>query len=397
MKNILVVTYWSFDSPLITTYTLPYVQIINEQLETGSKIYLVTISPKNKSSRELAEFKEKLSRQNIHVLNYSYQSFGFVMSMRIIHLLANLISVIVKSKIKVIHCWCTPGGAIGYLLSKITGRPLILDSFEPHAESMVESGTWKKNSVANRVLFSLEKKQLLKAKAVIYTTETMPEYVKDTYGIVKENTFVKPACVDLALFDPYSARVHEIENFKADAIVCVYAGKFGDMYLEKEVFDFFVVAARFWGSRFQVLLLTNHTHDEIESYCKLSGFDKSRLVQLYVPHDKVASYMSLATFGICPIKPIPAKKYCTPIKNGEYWAMGLPVVITKNISVDSDIISKEDIGYVLQALNEDEYLKAVQKINSLMSAPGLKEKIRQVAIDTRSFTIAESVYRQIYE
>jgi glycosyltransferase involved in cell wall biosynthesis len=396
MKNILVLTYWSFDTALITTYTVPYVQIINEQLKPGSKIFLVTLSPASKSKSDLATFSERLRAQNIHVVNYTYRRFGGVMLFKMLYILADLLFLIVKNRVSFIHCWCSPGGAIGYILSKLTGKTLILDSCEPHAECMVESGTWKKGGLAYRLLSYLEKRQLEKADSVIYTTPTMPAYIKSKYGIEKDHHFVKPACVDLSLFDPYTLERPRLPGMPDDAIICVYAGKFGDMYLDKEVFDFFTVASRKWGSRFRVLLLTNHTRTETEKLCAASGFDKDRVVQLFVPHHQVPTYMSLATFGICPLKPIPSKKFSTPIKNGEYWAMGLPVVITKDISVDSDLITKENIGYVLADLTEAEYLNAIEKIDSLLNTPGLKERIRKVAISNRSFTLAEAVYRQIY-
>jgi hypothetical protein len=106
--------------------------------------------------------------------------------------------------------------------------------------------------------------------------------------------------------------------------------------------------------------------------------------------------MNLADFAICPVKPVPTKRYCTPIKDGEYWASGLPVVITKGISDDSDIIAQHDIGFVLQNLQPDEYQKAISKIDLLMQTPGTREKIREVARQYRNFRIAEEVYRLIY-
>ena len=44
-----------------------------------------------------------------------------------------------------------------------------------------------------------------------------------------------------------------------------------------------------------------------------------------------------------PVKPVPTKRYCTPVKDGEYWALGLPVIITEGISDDSGIIRENGI------------------------------------------------------
>jgi len=107
----------------------------------------------------------------------------------------------------------------------------------------------------------------------------------------------------------------------------------------------------------------------------------------------------LGDFGITPVKPIPTKRYCTPIKDGEYWALGLPVVITKGISDDSDIIKKYKIGSVLEELNEKNYLKAIQEIDVLLknnTRMELYNKIRPIAEKYRNFDIAEKVYKEIY-
>jgi glycosyltransferase involved in cell wall biosynthesis len=396
--NILIVTYWSYQSALIKTYTLPYVDIIRQKLPAGSMVYLLTLTPASQSAEE--EYQrtyDELKARNIILVNFTYRRFGFAMVMKMMAILLFLLRFIYTKKIRVIHAWCTPGGAIGYVLSLITGRKLVLDSFEPHAESMRETGTWKKNSLAYRLLFKLEKLQLRRASHVICAAEGMIVHSQQTYGIVKDHYFVKPACVDLSLFNkehmPLPLSVSGIEK---DSVVCVYAGKFGDIYLSQEVFDFFRVAASFWGIRFKVLLLTNHTDEEIAGYCRVSGLAASCIIKKFVPHADVPKYMALGNFGICPVKSVPTKKYCTPIKNGEYWAMGLPVVITKDISVDSDLIAGEEIGYVLQNLSDGEYAHAVKKIDELIKSPGINKKIRKVAEQYRSFDIADRIYTTIY-
>ncbi len=397
-KNILIVTYWSYNSALIKTYTLPYIDIIKSKLSNDSTIYLLTLTAKSETALNEyeANYKE-LKQKNIQLINFTYSPFGFNMFVKMFGILLYLANFIYRKKVDVIHAWCTPGGAIGYVLSRLTGRPLILDSFEPHAESMLETGTWQKTGLAYRLLFILEKLQLKRAKHVICAAQGMILYSKSVYGISKENYFVKPACVDLNLFDPSgidsSLLIPGIDEI---SVVCMYAGKFGDIYLSGEVFDFFAVARSFWGEKFKVLLLTNQSDDEILKFCEGSGLPFQTIIKKFVPHNIVPSYMALSNFGICPVKPVPTKKYCTPIKNGEYWAMGLPVVITKDISVDSDLIEEYNIGYVLKNLTVKEYLNAVKKIDELLKTGSIHNKIRAVAEKHRNYSIANAIYSAIY-
>ena len=76
--------------------------------------------------------------------------------------------------------------------------------------------------------------------------------------------------------------------------------------------------------------------------------------------------------------------------------MGLPVVISPNISDDSGIIEKEGIGVVMNFANKDEYERALNRMVDIMNNPDLKKSIREVGEQYRSFKIAENVYKEIY-
>ncbi len=395
-KNILVVTYWSINNALIHTYTLPYLRQIASYLENDAKIYLVTLSePGTLNKTETVAFIQTLAKENIEVINFNYSPFGFKMLSTFLFLFPYLILVSLFKHVRAIHGWCTPGGAIAWTISLFSGKPLILDSFEPHAESMVESGVWKKKSVSFRILFLLEKLQLKRAKEVICATEGMIKHSQELYGIKKARYFVKPAGVDLHLFDP-DLRTTPVVPFELKHRVCVYAGKFGGIYLKEEVFDFFKAAYEFWNGNFSVLLLSHHTEQEIQHLCQLSGLDRQCVKLLHVNHKDVAAYLKLAHFAISPVKPIPSKLYCSPIKNGEYWAMGLPVVITDNISVDSQLIRENHIGYVLREFNSAEYTTCLSEIEKIIRTEHIGNKIRQIAREKRAFENSKSIYAAIY-
>ena len=130
------------------------------------------------------------------------------------------------------------------------------------------------------------------------------------------------------------------------------------------------------------------------------SIDKATIIKLFVPHNEVAKYMGLADFAISPYKPVPSKRYGTPIKNGEYWALGLPVVIPPNISEDSEIIEKNNAGAILHGFNNEAYKKAISQIDSLISNSSRNEvykMIRPLAEKYRNFSIAEKVYAEIYQ
>ncbi|MDP9046932.1 MAG: glycosyltransferase, partial [Bacteroidota bacterium] len=181
-------------------------------------------------------------------------------------------------------------------------------------------------------------------------------------------------------------------------IVCVYSGKLGGIYLEDEVFDFFKQCFLYWGEKFKIVLLTNTPQHIITDQLRRVLIPDNILIRKFVWHRDIPKYLSIADFALTPVKPVPTKRYCTPIKDGEYWAMGLPVVITSGISDDSEIIEKNNAGYVLKDLSDAEYLQAVVKIDELLkeNIKTLKPRIAGLAFKYRNFTIAEGVYRAIY-
>jgi glycosyltransferase involved in cell wall biosynthesis len=387
--HILVITYWKYDDALIQTYTLPYLKIIESIASKDSKIYLLTLDPK---ARPISQVSSA-----IYNISKAYFPFGIKSLFEWIKNFVFLLKFIKRNKIQYVHCWCTPAGVAGYILCKLTGVKLVLDSFEPHAEAMVENNTWKKQSLRYKLLIRFEKLQLKLANDVICAAEGMVAYSQKKYNIIKENYYIKPACVDFSKFESAKKDLKLLSGLTEEDIICIYAGKFNGIYLEKEVFDFFAIAHSYWGNKFKIVLLTNEPKEKIDQYCVNSNLDPGIINLKFVPHSEVPKYMALGDFGICPVKPVPTKQFCTPIKNGEYWAIGLPVVITKNISEDSDIIKLNDIGYVLSELTNEEYMNAVLKIESLLlTKEKLKNKIIEIAKKHRSFEIAEKIYISIY-
>ena len=80
--------------------------------------------------------------------------------------------------------------------------------------------------------------------------------------------------------------------------------------------------------------------------------------------------------------------------------MGLPVVISPNISDDSDIIIQNKIGIVINLQQTENMAEAVRQMDLLLQTcdrKTLQEKIFGVAKQYRSFDIPRRIYPAIYE
>jgi len=391
-NRILFLTQWQFADPLVQTYTLPYVGIIRKI--TSCYPYVVTIN----KDKNLIGVKRKDGIISIEIPSGKRFFFlGWLIN------IASLRKIIKKKKIQTIHPWCTTAGAVGAILKILDKRlKLNIDSFEPHAEAMVENKTWKKSGLKYKVLFYLEKIETRMADHLIFAAPGMEKYIREKYKTIVVNYSVKPACIDLEAFSIKSVKNSELlqkYNLK-DKVMCTYAGKFGGIYLEDETFAFIRACENYWGSdKFRFLLLSNVSDEYVSLMLSKFNIQRSTFIKLFVPHQQVPLYIGLADFAICPVKPVSTKKYCTPIKDGEYWAMGLPVVITPNISVDSDIIKESGAGAILESFDEKGYTNAIKEIDSIIKGKGRTEiynQIRPLAEKYRNFNIAEEVYKKMY-
>lgn len=393
-RNILVITYWSFDDALVQAYTLPYLRLIREVLPQGSTIHLVTLE--KRAAPGVREVEPGLLVHAFRYVPFGARAFGMIADV-----LWSCLKLIRGHAIDTIHAWCTPAGMLGHFLSLLTGRPLIIDSYEPHAEAMVENGTWSRQGLAFRLLFWSERAQSRRARVLIAAAEGMKDYAARKYGVVNGPIHVKPACVDLGRFsfsdrkDPVLLKELGLEG----KLVGVYAGKFGGIYLDQEVFALIRVAREHWGERFHMLLLTSHTPAELSVYMEREGLPQGMFTVRFVPHAEVPRYMGLGDLAITPVRSVPTKRYCTPIKDGEYWALGLPVIITPDISDDSRIIAERGIGAVLTGLDDAHYKVALTRIDHLLQEHdrrALYDRIRPVAEEFRNYDRAKAIYQSIY-
>ncbi|MCH8329778.1 MAG: hypothetical protein IH946_00075 [Bacteroidetes bacterium] len=401
-KKIIALTYWSYKDALIQTYTLPYLKMISQAIGVDGTIYLLTLEQAHlrMSVEEKEEAKRMLGDLNIKLIAWPYAPFGFAGALRWMVYIFRLYGIIVSRGIGTIHAFCTPAGMIGHMLSVMTAKDLVLDSYEPHAESMVENGTWKEGSFVHRLLFSYERKQSKRAKAVIGTVAAMKDYAQERYNTTIREFYSKPACVDLEMFSTLNNADEELrKSLGLDGkVVCVYAGKLGGIYLDEEIFDIYKACFEVWGDRFRVLMLSNTPSKQLDSLAVKVGLDPKMIISRFVPFAEMPKYLRLADFAINPVKPVPTKKYCTSIKDGEYWAMGLPVMIPANISEDSALIKESGYGVVLKDLDKESIRDAVSEMKELLSQDReeLARKVRELAVEHRSFSIAESIYKKIY-
>ncbi len=402
--NILVLTYWSLNEPLTRSAVLPYLDMItdaNTRSETRFVLFTLEKERYALDQQETTQLKLRFSQQNVLWMPRPYFRFGFQAGFSWFKSLLLLRRVIREKNIDVIHAFGSPAGMAAHILHRWLKLPYVVDSYEPHARSMVENGSWRKKSPVFYLLKYFESKQAQHAKMVIATSEGMRQYCAEEYGHVPKSFTVKPACIDLDRFQIEGARPELKEALNIhEEVVGVYAGKLGGIYLKQETFDLFKACYDIWEGNFIALLLTDASMEEVTPLAQKAGLPLSALRMRFVDHDKVQHYLHLAHFAMNMVNPIPSKRFCTSIKDGEYWACGLPVIIPKDISDDSQIIAENGVGVVLEGFEREQLEFGAKEMKSLLAREGrekLAEKLRQIVHKYRSYDIARAAYSEVYE
>ncbi len=87
-------------------------------------------------------------------------------------------------------------------------------------------------------------------------------------------------------------------------------------------------------------------------------------------------------------------KFVSPIKNGEYWACGLPSVISEGIGDDSEIIKNSGCGIVLR--NGEVPKNGYKELMKLIASSD-KDQVVELARNFRSFSNSQVAYRQLID
>ena len=400
--KVLIISPWPLNDVLTQSYVVPYLKYIKHASESYFKSNTQIILCTWEKSCGARQRKIFLSQENLYV---SHQPLCLPRTLltsprRLWNSIASLSSLIFKSDFDVVHSWCATGAVWGFMISRLTGKPLVLDSFEPHADPMLECGIWSRHSLKYKFLKFLEIKSAKHANACLPVSKYMHEYVKKSYGFqLSIPSAIKPACVP----DSYFKTKLCINKYltKESPIRAIYIGKFGGLYLDEGFFKIAQCCFDIWADNFSLTILSCQDYEQIEQFANNADFDLSKALVQCVPHADIPYFLENSDFAILPLKSVPSRLCCTPVKTGEYWSHGLPILATKGISNDSEIIEKNDIGAVMNDITEDSIRSSLKRIGQLVSLRRsgceISEKIQQIGLRERGFHIAQSSYMSIYK
>jgi glycosyltransferase involved in cell wall biosynthesis len=155
-------------------------------------------------------------------------------------------------------------------------------------------------------------------------------------------------------------------------VVLVYAGKAGGWYLTAEMLAFVDSARRVLGPVSLLVLSPDAAH----RFPPPLGVP---VVHRRALRGEMPAFLSAADAGLSFISSTPSKAACSPVKNGEYLACGLPIVSTAGIGDYSDLLDSTRTGVIVRELSSHGYLAAAEALRGLLAEPGVRERCRRIA------------------
>jgi hypothetical protein len=390
--RIVYLGYWGANEGLSQATINPHLEIL-AGMDGVNEIHYISIE-RNIGGSYLVPDNPKISHHPFHSRNLSFRLFTKILD---IILLRNfLFKLISENEIDLIICRSSLAGVFGYFANKKFNIRYIVESFEPHADYMLELGIWSKWGLSYIMQTFWEKKQKRTAQWLIPVSYNYEKFLRSELSEYK-NISTVPCGVDpdLFLFDANKRnRIRNEIGIEVNATVGIYVGKFGGIYFDNQAFQIF--ADTFSAiDNFYLLILSSTESKHILDQLRKYKLPKERVFFDLVPHTKVPDYLSAADFAYSLINPSEFRKYCCPIKNGEYWANGLPILIPEDIGDDSLLVVENQCGLVFsskKSIGVNEFQSIIQMNNLNTRDSG---RIKQMAINYRGFNHVKNVYSTI--
>ena len=306
---------------------------------------------------------------------------------------ARAVSLSRSNHAEIVHGRTFIGGLVGRLVSWLVRSRFVFHNEGFYPDEQVDGGVWRAGSPAHRLASFIERGLYRSADGVIVLSERAKQELEDRPEIVARRTPVAkvPSCVDLDRFawrGPLAWR-------PGDELRLVYVGSIGFRYVFERVGEL-VSASLKRGQATRLRVLTPADASLVGARLVASGVPRAVWSAGRVPYPEMPAQLATQHAGVMVLTQGLSEHGCSPTKVGEYWAMGLPVVITPNISDTDSIIRSERVGVVIQGSTPASYDEALDRLFELLQDPELALRCRRAAELHYSLASGVAAQQQLY-
>jgi glycosyltransferase involved in cell wall biosynthesis len=404
VTRALYLCYFGLREPLVQTQVLPY---LRQLVAAGVEVHLLTFEPALARSWTAGDLERRRARLAAEGIRWECLPYH-----RRPSLPATLYDIVAGARratrivrtydIGLVHARSHVAAAMGAMVKRRTGRPLVFDIRGFLPEEYVDTGAWPAGGLLYRLVKAAERRLLRVADGFVVLTETARDILftgsaeSDRAGRPVE---VIPCCVDLERFARAGAasreRVRRELGLEGRRVV-VYAGALGSWYLTEEMADFLAVAHEGDGRTFS-LVLTQSRPEIIGRLLRERGVADGDVLIRRVSPAEVPEYLSAADIAVSFIKPCYSKLASSPTKLAEYLAAGLPVVCNAGIGDVDEVVEGDQVGVIVRGTGREEYREALRAVEALRRDAGLAARCRTSARTRFDLeTVGGARYRRLY-
>lgn len=283
--------------------------------------------------------------------------------------------------VDVVHC----RGDVAMAMARWARLPpyvrLLYDVRGLFSDERVESGSWRRGGVVDRLVRRAEAGNLRRAHAVVVLTERAREALWARRADLPACRVI-PTCADLEAFTPRPA------GAPAD-FGLAYVGSFGTWYMLREMVAFARIASSVVPGR--VLILTPQVEE-----AQRAGFDPSWAEVREVAPAEVPDWLRRAQASFFFVRPTPAKRASCPTKLAEALATGLPVAANRGVGDLDSLLERERVGVLLEDFSEEAYRRAAARLVGLLGDAGTAGRCRALAEERFSLEAGVTTYHELY-
>lgn len=384
--RVLYITYWGVLDQHRQSSIIPRVKRLAQM---GVNLTLITFEKTSdlKNTNEINRVRDLFVEYKIDWISLQYHKHPKVPAtlFDIANGIARGLQKRLKKRYDIVHARTFVGGLIGLFLAPLIRAKFIYHNEGFYPDEQVDGGVWAKDSLSHRIAKMLENIMYSRADGIIALSSRAKKIIENLPEVKKKETLVifSPACVDLERFKMFEKR----PIFSSEEIKCVYVGSVGRRYTLNKI-GRFIATARKIHKNATLQIFSKADAVLVNKMMTESGLSPDYWRLDAISHVEVPAKLVNYQAGLFFLTQGISEHGCSPKKVSEYWSVGLPVVMTPNVSDIDSLVRREKVGVIVKAHTEEAYSEAFLELEELLKDPELAARCRKTAENYYALTPA---------
>jgi glycosyltransferase involved in cell wall biosynthesis len=185
-------------------------------------------------------------------------------------------------------------------------------------------------------------------------------------------------------------------NFSGNEIKFVYIGSVGNRYILDKIGGFMAAVRKVYPN-VRLQIYSKADVNLITQMLESGGLPPEAWTLEAVPYHEMPARLVNYQAGLFFLTEGISEHGCSPTKIGEYWAVGLPVITTPNVSDTDEIIRRERVGVVIERHDEKSYLEVYERLQEILTDRELARRCRRAAESHYALTPACERQFELYK